>query len=108
MIRTLNDNKIEVKENKPSVQNDSQISESNKKHSNKPCCVCLANPLDLKTLSTTDENGLSLLIKLKINIPQVVSNKSLLSIKHDKTIFVGLANRFPHLFTMYHSVEHCS
>lgn len=45
-------------------------------NSDKSCCVCLNSFLALNLVSK-NENGLSLLNKLQINIPQIVSYKTI-------------------------------
>lgn len=63
---------------------------------NKCCCVCLNSFLALNSLSK-NENGCSLLNKLQINIPQVVSI-NLLNYRHIYvTNFTGLAIRLFYL-----------
>lgn len=52
-----------------SLKNDPPIDTNN----NKNCCVCLNNFLALNSLSKTGEFDVSLLNKLQINIPQIVS-----------------------------------
>lgn len=66
-----------ITENKEFLQNGSNEYLKNESlnvmDNNKNCCVCLNNFLALNSLSKSQESDISLLTKLQINIPQIVS-----------------------------------
>lgn len=67
------------------------------KRNDKRCCVCLNSFLALNSLSKSD-NGLNLLNKLQINIPQVVSDFFIFhTVINITTFFLGMAIRLFYL-----------